>query len=49
MGEGAESLGEDSVGAIEEGVERGNHAAPQDPDKARVEEVSQKIAGQLAT
>ncbi len=49
MGEGAVSLAEDSVGAVVEGVERGNHAAAQDPDKARVEEVSRKIAGQLAT
>ncbi len=36
-GEGAGPLAEDSVGAVVEGVERGNHAAVQDPDKAGIE------------
>ncbi len=32
-GKGAGSLAEDSIGAVVEGVERGNHAAATDPDK----------------
>jgi hypothetical protein len=48
-GEGAGSPAKDGIGAVVEGVERGNHAATPDPDKASVEEVSWKLAGQLAT
>jgi hypothetical protein len=48
-GEGVESPAKDGIGAIVEGVERENHAATPDPDKAGVEEVSWKLAGHLAT
>jgi hypothetical protein len=48
-GEGAGSPVKEGIGAVVEGVERGNHAATPDPDKAGVEEVSWKLAGHLAT
>ncbi len=48
-GEGAGSPAKDGIGAVVEGVERGNHAATTDPDKAGIEEVSWKLAGHLAT
>jgi hypothetical protein len=48
-GEGTGSPVEDGEGAIVEGVERVNHAAAPDPDKVGVEEISRKLAGQLAT
>ncbi len=47
-GEGTGSPAKD-VGAVLEGVERGNHAAAPDLDEASMEEVSRKLAGQLAT
>jgi hypothetical protein len=47
--EGAGYMMEDSVGTVVEGVERGNHTAALDPDKASIEEVSLKLAGQPAT
>ncbi len=40
---------EDGVGAIVEGMERGKHAAAPDPDEAGIEEISQKLARQMAT
>jgi hypothetical protein len=43
------STAEVDVGAIVEGVERGNHAAMPDPDEASVVEVSWKLTGQLET
>jgi hypothetical protein len=36
---------EDGVGAIVDGVERGNHTATPDPDKAGIEEVSRSSLG----
>ncbi len=48
-GEGAGSPVEDGIGAIKEGVERGNHATAPGPDEASIVEVSRKLAGQLAT
>jgi hypothetical protein len=47
--EGAGSPAKDGIGAVIEGVERGNHTAMPDPDKAGVEEISWKLAGLLAT
>jgi hypothetical protein len=38
----------EGIGAVVEGMERGNHAAP-NPDEVSVKEVSRKLAGQLAT
>jgi hypothetical protein len=48
-GEGVGSQVLDHVGAIVEGVERGNHAIVPDLDKVSSEEVSQKLTGRLAT
>jgi hypothetical protein len=48
-GEGAGSTAEDGVGAIVEGLKRRNHTAAPDPDEAGIEEISWKIARQLAT
>jgi hypothetical protein len=48
-GEGAGSPAKDGIGAVVEGVVRGNHTAMPDPDKAGVQEISWKLAGQLAT
>jgi hypothetical protein len=48
-GEGAGSPAEDGVGAVIEGVERGNHATGPDPDEAGAEEISRELARQLAT
>ncbi len=45
VGEGAGSPAVDSVGVVIEGVEKGNHTAAPDPDKAGVEEISRKLAG----
>jgi hypothetical protein len=48
-GEGVGYPAKDGIGAVVEGLERGNHAATPDPDKAGIEEVSWKLAGHLAT
>ncbi len=48
-GKGAGSPEEDGIGAVVEGVERENHAATPDPDKASIEEISRKLAVQLGT
>jgi hypothetical protein len=40
---------EDSVGAIIERVERGDHATTPDPNEAVAEEISQELAQQVAT
>jgi hypothetical protein len=48
-GERAGSLAEDGIGAVIEGVERWNHASAPDPDEAGIEEISRKLAEQLAT
>ncbi len=47
--EGSGSPTEDSIGAIIERVERGDHATVPDPDVAGAEEISREIARQLAT
>jgi hypothetical protein len=47
-GEGTGSSMEDGIGAVVEGVERGNHAGA-DLDKAGIEEICRKLAVQLAT
>jgi hypothetical protein len=48
-GEGVGSPAEHGIGAVVEGVEKRNHAALPDPDKAGIVEISRKLAGQLAT
>ncbi len=48
-GEGVGSPAKDGIGAVVEGVEKGNHATLPEPDKAGIAEISRKLAGQLAT
>jgi hypothetical protein len=48
VSEGVGSPMEDGVGAVIEGVERGNHAAAPDLDEAGAE-ISRELAGQLVT
>jgi hypothetical protein len=40
---------EEGMGAVVEGMERGNNAAALDPDEVAVEEISWELAGQLVT
>jgi hypothetical protein len=48
-GKGVGSPVEKGMGAVVEGMERGNNAAALDPDEVAVEEISWELAGQLVT